>query len=285
MRLKIAYDPKQSVMGNQSFSPSAGKPEKLMSEIIERRVPYETLPFEPLSKAVLSQTHDPKYINGVLAGKINNGFGNSSLEVAEALRYTIGSFYAAAFEALKTKKPVLSPTSGFHHAHFDHGGGFCTFNGLIIASQALLKIGGVEKVGIVDLDQHYGDGTASLIKRHGLSGKIDHYTFGAHSVTPRNANDWLKGLPDKLSRMKDAAVWLVQLGADPYINDPLGGVLTMEQLYERDLIVFRLAKEFDIGVAWNLAGGYTKNFAEVLEIHMNSIKACFEINKKQGSKL
>src|SRR6185436_4745019 len=42
------------------------------------------------------------------------------------------------------------------------GEGFCTFNGLVVAADALMAAGEVTRVGIVDLDLHYGNGTASL---------------------------------------------------------------------------------------------------------------------------
>src|SRR5436190_888042 len=52
--------------------------------------------------------------------------------------------------------------SGFHHAHADHGEGFCTFNGLVIAVDALRTKGELERAAILDLDLHYGNGTAAL---------------------------------------------------------------------------------------------------------------------------
>src|SRR5947207_187360 len=52
--------------------------------------------------------------------------------------------------------------SGFHHAHADHGEGFCTFNGLIVAAEALKACGEIKSIAILDLDLHYGNGTASL---------------------------------------------------------------------------------------------------------------------------
>jgi acetoin utilization deacetylase AcuC-like enzyme len=48
---------------------------------------------------------------------------------------------------------------------------------------------------------------------------------------------------------------LYQAGADPHIDDPLGGFLTTDELAERDRIVFSVAKEIGIPVVWNLAGG------------------------------
>ena len=70
---------------------------------------------------------------------------------------------------------------------------------------------------------------------------------------------------------------MYQAGADPHVNDPLGGDLTTEQMLERDRIVFKFAKNNNIPIVWNLAGGYQKDFSKVLEIHENTLKACIEV--------
>ena len=279
MKLKIAYRKEQSSNANTSFSPSAGKPEKLIAAIQAAEVPYQFIDFLPVEKSILSETHDPDYVKKVLTGERPNGFGNTSVDVAKRLLYTTGSFLAAGIEAFKSKSCVLSPTSGFHHAHYDSGGGFCTFNGLVVAAKELLKIG-AKRLSIIDLDNHFGDGSDSLIKKHRMQDRIEHYTFGSDNMTSLTSEKWLTNLPNILKNHMSSEVWLVQLGADPYIHDPLGGRLTMDQLYQRDLIIFEQAKKYGIPVAWNLAGGYSKNFNDVIQIHMNSIKAFTEIYNK-----
>ena len=275
MKLKISYRKEQSTLANKSFSPSAQKPEKLISAIESSGVEHQFIDFPPLTAELLSETHSKEYVTGLLNCTISNGFGNRSSDVAKSLPYTTGSFVAAGLEAFRSKSCVLSPTSGFHHAHYNHGGGFCSLNGIIVAAQELLKAG-VKKMAIIDLDNHYGDGTESLIAKHNLRSKIDHYTFGGDSVTEATAEQWLSYLPRLLEKYKESEIWLVQLGADPYIFDELGGRLTMDQLYRRDKILFETAKKYRIPVAWNLAGGYAKKFEDVIQIHMNSIKAYFD---------
>jgi acetoin utilization deacetylase AcuC-like enzyme len=71
---------------------------------------------------------------------------------------------------------------------------------------------------------------------------------------------------------------LYQAGADPFIHDPLGGVLTAEQLRRRDEIVFDWSASSAIPLAWNLAGGYARDAAgtirPVLDIHDATLLAC-----------
>ena len=49
-----------------------------------------------------------------------------------------------------------------HHAHRDHGLGFCVFNDLGYTAKNLIAEGHVEKVLILDLDVHQGDGTIDI---------------------------------------------------------------------------------------------------------------------------
>ena len=67
-----------------------------------------------------------------------------------------------------------------------------------------------------------------------------------------------------------------QAGADPHIDDPLGGYLTTEQMKRRDDIVFMVAKDLDLPIVWNLAGGYQEPFQKVLDIHQNTLDACLD---------
>jgi acetoin utilization deacetylase AcuC-like enzyme len=165
-------------------------------------------------------------------------------------------------------------TSGFHHAEWNSGGGFCTFNGLVIAAQLLRVTGKAKCVGIIDLDQHFGNGTEDIISKLGLD-YIRHYTFGGHGIQAgESAAAWLKELPKIVCGFKKCDVILCQLGADPFIHDPLGGVLEKDEMRLRDRIVFQVARKLGIPVAWNLAGGYTKDFQQVLDIHTNSAREC-----------
>lgn len=75
---------------------------------------------------------------------------------------------------------------------------------------------------------------------------------------------------------------LYQAGADPHINDPLGGFLDSDQLRERDRIVFAGLKALGVPVAWNLAGGYQQkrrmdgswDISAVLAIHDATMAEC-----------
>lgn len=74
--------------------------------------------------------------------------------------------------------------------------------------------------------------------------------------------------------MKDCDVILYQAGADPHVDDPLGGWLTAAQLSRRDSIFFEAAAHLKLSLEWNLAGGYQNPLDKVLDIHDNTLSAC-----------
>jgi acetoin utilization deacetylase AcuC-like enzyme len=129
------------------------------------------------------------------------------------------------------------------------------------------------RVGILDFDMHYGDGTAQIIRHLGLDW-IVHVTAGAVYDRQEQAREFLDAIPGMLESMRGCAVVLYQAGADPHVKDPLGGWLTSAQLAERDRIVFRTARRLGLPVAWNLAGGYQDPVSKVLAIHDATMREC-----------
>jgi acetoin utilization deacetylase AcuC-like enzyme len=268
------YYREEMVANAQSFSPSAGKPREVVASWRRRfGAALEIVAPAPATPQLLALAHDPDYVRGVLAGTIDNGFGNRLPEVAAALPYTSGAMVAAAEHALRDGSVAVAPVSGFHHACHEHGGGYCTFNGLIVAAQALRTRHDTRCVGILDFDQHYGNGTADIIRRLKLDW-IEHYTAEPDWDRPEQAEDFLAAIPGLMKRFAGCDVLLYQAGADPHIADPLGGWLTTAQLRERDRLVFARCRALGLPVAWNLAGGYQNPLRKVLDIHDNTMLEC-----------
>ena len=258
---------------NDSFSPSAAKPRAAVESWRKLDIPLNVMVPEPASVQDLARAHLPAFVDAVLACRSDNGFGNRSKAVAASLPYTSGAMLSAAREALRNGRVAVAPCSGFHHAGYANAGGFCTFNGLMVTAMALHASGEVKRVGILDFDQHYGDGTDNIIDRLRIDW-VRHYSAGEHYGLPDDATRFLSSIPGLVAGMKGCDVILYQAGADPHINDPLGGWLTTAQLFERDLLVFQAAAGLGIPVAWNLAGGYQTPLRRVLEIHDNTMRAC-----------
>ncbi len=272
--MKVVYC-ERVVADAQSFSPSALKPRAVVASWQQRFASIDVVAPTPVSVEQLCLAHDPAYVRGVLALKVDNGFGNRLPGVAASLAWTTGAMLGAARAALADGVAV-APVSGFHHACHAQGGGYCTFNGLMVTALVLHAGNAVRRVGILDFDQHYGNGTSDIIREFGIDW-VEHYSAAASWDRPDQAERFLAAIPGILGRFAGCDLLLYQAGADPHVDDPLGGWLDTAQLRERDRRVFAACKARGLAVAWNLAGGYQANLRRVLDIHDNTMRECLSV--------
>ena len=175
---------------------------------------------------------------------------------------------------------------GFHHAFPNHGEGFCPFNDVAIAAR-VLQSRGVERIAVVDLDVHHGNGTAfifesdprvftfSMHQQHNYPmwkprGTLDiGLADGVHDATYlRELN---RALPAVLAHRPQCVFYLA--GADPYEDDQLGGLrLTREGLRQRDRVVIDAVRSAGIPLVVTLAGGYARRIADTVAIHAATIQ-------------
>ena len=174
---------------------------------------------------------------------------------------------------------------GLHHAFPSHGEGFCPFNDVAVAVR-VLQARGVERLAIVDLDVHHGNGTAFIFESDPRV-----FTFSMHQQhnyplwKPRGSLD--VGLPDgagdarflgELGRAlpvvmahRPQCVFFLA-GADPYEDDQLGGLrLTKEGLQERDRAVIDAVRGAGVPLVVVLAGGYARRVDDTVAIHAATI--------------
>jgi acetoin utilization deacetylase AcuC-like enzyme len=274
--IPVFYSPAM-VADASSFSPSAGKPGAAVASWQSLGLPFVIHAPTPVAAEQFGVAHNPDFVADVLAGRRDNGFGNKSPGVAAALPWTSGAMLSAAREAICNGQGAVAPCSGFHHAGYNFAGGFCTFNGLMVTANALLAEGTARRVGILDCDEHWGNGTQDIIDRLKLTKFVEHYSPCHEFGRTARAEAFLAALPKLLKRFADCDIVLYQAGADPHIDDPLGGWLTTAQLRRRDEIVFAELKQLGVPVAWNLAGGYQRDadggIRPVLDIHDHTMLA------------
>jgi acetoin utilization deacetylase AcuC-like enzyme len=255
---------------------SAEKPAQVVESWVRQQLPVVVIDPDPASIEELSTAHDPEHVRAVLECRAANGFGNQSPSVAASLPYTSGAMLSAAQWALAHLGAASAPCSGFHHAGYARSGAFCTFNGLMVTACVLKRERNLQRVGIVDCDQHYGNGTDDIIRRLDAHSWVRHFTAGATYHRPEHAHDFLDELQEVINGMADCDLVLYQAGADPHTDDPLGGWLTTEQLRDRDALVFESARRIGVPLVWNLAGGYQRetdgSIPKVLEIHDNTAR-------------
>lgn len=243
--------------------------------------PSKDTVLEPVSlgTAAYNAAHDPRYVDDVLYRGAKNGWGNSDPRVLAHVRHSNEALWAAVGAVLDNKgdePPVaFAPVSGFHHAHYDHGYGYCTFNGLVISILEARRNNLLQgDVLIIDGDGHHGDGTEDIITKLGLI-STNNLRLDAGAV---------KGSATVAGALIDMALgaynnWdlvLYQAGADAHKDDPYGaGYLTDGEFTERDLRVFRLCKERNIPLVWCLAGGY--NGTKTIGLHTRTFAAALQV--------
>jgi acetoin utilization deacetylase AcuC-like enzyme len=253
--MKVFYRPEQ-VAATSSFSLSPLKPKLVVQDwVADPLIHAEICTFEPAEEAVIAMAHDARFVRGILAGEIRNGFGNCDVSVAASLPYTSGSMIAAAEYAVLHKQVVCSPTSGFHHAEYASAQGYCTFNGLMVTALSLKRAGLVHRVGIIDCDAHYGNGTDHILRVRQIDW-VSHHTQGRtfHSHKDVGHGEFPRWLHHAIDACLDCDLVLYQAGADPHVDDPLGGILSSQEMSARDRLVFERLGH--VPMVWNLAGGY-----------------------------
>ncbi len=245
----------------------------------------------PASDAELLLAHDPDYVDRLVRGDLSRdeirqiGFPWTP-EMVERSRRSTGATIAASRAAL-TDGFGVNLAGGTHHAHADHGEGFCCFNDAVVACRVLQHEGLVDRVLVIDLDVHQGNGTAEMTQ-----GDARIFTFSMHGATnfpfQKAQSDLDIELPDRSTDqdylaaldqglevcaraiVPDLIIYLA--GADPFEDDRLGRLsLTKAGLAQRDERVFAFAKHRGIPVSVAMAGGYARVIEDTVDIHFQTV--------------
>lgn len=228
---------------------SLSKPDRLMT-LIEPEIDFTYTP-DPATAKDLYFIHSKEYVDGVLDGSVRNGFSNTRRDIADHALHTNGAFVMAAELAME-HGVAFAPVSGFHHANYSWGHGFCTFNGLMLAALKLINEHYVDNVLILDFDGHTGDGTEDIIESLCLQRNIRHLTR-RHNL--HNAKQAVELALSEIAKKPDIVFY--QAGADSLDTDPFGaGYFSAEEWLKKDALIFEACRRLEVPIVWNLAGGY-----------------------------
>jgi len=235
----------------------------------------------------LQLVHTPDYIQAYCQGTLDPkaqrriGLPWSPALVQRTCR-AVGGFILTSQLALKHGL-ACNTAGGTHHAFPDRGTGFCIFNDLAIAARVLQTLKLAQKILIVDLDVHQGDGTAWIFRDDPSV-----FTFSMHcdinfpSHKPPSDLDiplpvgmedqaYLQTLatylPDLLSQVQPDLV-LYDAGVDPHIHDALGKLsLTDTGIFRRDMQVLSTCLAVGYPIACVIGGGYAKDMSALVYRH------------------
>jgi len=133
-----------------------------------------------------------------------------------------------------------------HHASSDSAWGFCFFNNMAIAMEALRRSGKIKTAYVLDIDLHFGDGTVNTL------GSKDYVTV--HNVMAHHRTDYLNEVSEEMEECR-ADIIGISAGFDNHAED-WGGTLSTEDYKEIGRKVRSAALRCKGGCFGILEGGY-----------------------------
>ena len=248
------------------------------------------------SLETLSYAHSKDYISNVKNKTLSKeevkkiGFPLVDSVVQRSLVATGGTVLASK---LAINYGISCNTAGgSHHANYNGGAGYCVFNDVAVAAHYLLNRGLANKILIVDLDVHQGNGNADIFKEN-----RNVFTFSMHSKSNYPAKKSISNLDVELEDnledtqyIKILKFYLNQLneenfdyvfyiaGVDIHFNDRLGKLkISDDGIRKRDEIVTENFFSKGVPLCGVLGGGYNKDFDKLVELHSILHQSCAKL--------
>jgi acetoin utilization deacetylase AcuC-like enzyme len=237
--------------------------------------------------AWLERAHEPQYVEQVINCTVPRGI-EREIGFAVVERVSRRAQLATAGTLLAARRALehgiaCNTAGGSHHARRAQGAGFCTLNDVGVAGSVLLAERLVDRVLVVDLDVHQGDGTADI-----FGGEPRVFTFSMHSernfpvrkiassldiALPDSTSDAdylerLRAVLPQLERRARPDIVFYNAGVDPHTDDRLGRLaLSDDGLRERDKTVVGYFRERNIPLCGVIGGGYSTDLAALAARH------------------
>jgi len=188
---------------------------------------------------------------------------------------------------------AMNIAGGTHHAYSHRGEAFCMLNDQAIGARYLQTQKLTQKILIVDLDVHQGNGTAEIFQNDDSI-----FTFSMHGKANYPFKKEQSDLDIPLEKGTDDQAYLNVLrsilpklidevqpgfifylcGVDVVATDKLGTLgMTLEGCKERDKFVLETCKAYGIPVQCSMGGGYSPNIKTIIEAHANTFRLAQEI--------
>lgn len=242
-------------------------------------------------------THDEDYLDKLLNQQLSQreqrviGFPQSPALTQRELIIAQGTIDGCKYAI--NNGVAMNIAGGTHHAFANKGEGFCMLNDQAIAANYLLKNNLAQKILIIDLDVHQGNGTAKLFEEESrvftfsMHGK-NNYPFHKEKsdvdielLDGTNDETYLQllkeTLPTLIEKIKpDMAFYLA--GVDILDTDKFGKLkVTMNGCKQRDELVFTQLKQHNIPCQTSMGGGYSADVKIITEAHCNTFRLAKEI--------
>jgi acetoin utilization deacetylase AcuC-like enzyme len=261
--------------------------------------PFPKITPTDLPEELIKSVHSPEYLNLLeltcrRAGHLDMDTytTQATWQLAHHAAGGASAIAASVWEG-KAKKGFAITRPPGHHAMRGQGMGFCLLNNIAISAEYLLQNYGVQKLAIVDLDLHHGNGTQDIfwarddvfyVSTHQSpfypgTGRLDDIGKGKGAgwtanfpLPPGSGDSAFQGIMDDLilpllERKKPQMV-LVSYGFDTHWMDPLGQLLLTSDGYGK--LIKKLCTWADATCDGKLAlileGGYDLNAANACSV-------------------
>jgi acetoin utilization deacetylase AcuC-like enzyme len=258
----------------------------LITERLSARPEIELRTPRLASRDELVTAHDPAFVDAFLDGTLDEravrriGLRPWTTAIIErTLRLTGGSLEAMEV-ALQSGGIAGNLAGGTHHAHYAYGSGYCIFNDLAVCARQATTRWGRQRICIIDLDVHQGDGTAAIFKDDPTV-----FTCSVHAARNfpfhKQKSDLDVALPDgitddaylahleaALDRIDFSAfdTLFYQAGVDPLQSDALGLLnLTRDGLAQRNQRIFDIHRQTGMPLVLFMGGGYAQPISDTVD--------------------
>ena len=233
----------------------------------------------PASTEDIYKAHSKDYVDAFLSSSLSEkqvreiGLKPWSNKIIDRTLLLTGGSLCALSDLSKGAPVAANMAGGTHHAFKDRGSGFCIFNDLAICAIKAIEDYKYNRVLIIDLDVHQGDGTASILKDNNKA-----YTFSVHCKqnfpfkkeasntdieieTGADDSTYLNILRNSLIDLEsiESDIIFFQAGVDTLASDRYGKLLlTIDGLNARNEMVFDFARKRKNPLLILMGGGYSE---------------------------
>jgi len=219
------------------------------------------------------------------------GFPLNAQLLERELRIAQGTIDGAHFAA--KHGIAFNVAGGTHHAGTNWGEGFCLLNDQAIAANYLIANNVYQRILIIDLDVHQGNGTAQILQNEHRV-----FTFSMHGEKNFPFRKEVSDLDIGLDEGSEDETYLAILadtlpklytqhqpefvfylsGVDVLSSDKLGKLaLSKAGCKERDRLVFQFCKDHQLPVQVSMGGGYSPEIRDIVDAHCNTFKVGIDI--------
>ena len=299
LMLKIAHDKIYNHPLKENHRFPMIKYELIPEQLIIENTCNENNFFNPsdIEDNVILLTHESDYYNKLINQKLEKkeiraiGFPMSQ-KLIEREKKIIQGTVECAMNSIKYGIS-MNIAGGTHHAFTNRAEAFCILNDQAIAANFLINNGLSNRILILDLDVHQGNGTAEIFREnknvftasfHGEKNypfrkETSDFDYGFNDGT--SVKEYLDKIKYDVPRLIDSFEpdFIFYLsGVDIIENDKLGRLsVSIEGCKERDRFVLNYCKTNKIPVQVSMGGGYSPILKDIIEAHSNTFRLAQEI--------